>query len=179
MLNLPNWAFGAYSDGGPDAHRYFYKHFAGYKKSGTEEITAKDIEAELRTQAPLLANFWQALKIGPLRGETLSRCYANGMPAGAEGGLHSDSNIESHLTAIYYPNLFWQPHFAGETLFFNADATDVTAAVYPKPNRLVVFPGTTPHVARPTSMRCPELRVTLMFKTLGQQVDAAEPAPPS
>lgn len=98
----------------------------------------------------------------------MARCYANGMPAGAEGGLHMDSNIPTHLTAIYYPTLSWQPSFAGETLFFNPDGTDITAAVYPKPNRLVVFSGTTPHVARPTSVRCPELRITLMFKTLGQ-----------
>ena len=163
FLRGPGWAFGAYSDNGPLASRYFYKHFAGYVKDGAEARNARQIEEELDA-FPLLPPIWRGLKGGILEGCELSRCYANGMPAGAEGGLHLDSNIDTHFTAIYYPHLHWHPSLGGETLFFNADATDLIAAVYPKPNRLIVFPGTIPHVARPISFKAREMRVTLMFK---------------
>jgi SM-20-related protein len=49
-------------------------------------------------------------------------------------------------------------------LFFNELGDDVLCAVYPKPNRLVSFPGEIPHVARGISHMCPLLRITLMFK---------------
>jgi SM-20-related protein len=168
LLSGGGWSFGAVSDSEPDAHRYFFKHFAGYVQDGAEPRTPAQTEAELRATAPLLANFWDALKAGPLRGHGLGRCYANGMPPGAEGGVHQDSNIDSHLTAIYYPHPDWNPSYGGETLLFNADSTDIVGALYPKPNRLAIFPGAIPHVARPLSMRRPQLRITLMFKTTGE-----------
>jgi SM-20-related protein len=175
FLNSPGWAYGAYSQSGGGASRYFYKHFSGYFLDGRESRSASAIEAELAQNAPLLAEFWQVLKRGPLRGSALARCYANGMPAGAEGGIHLDSNIASHLTSIYYPNLEWHPDNAGETLFFNDTRSDLIAAVYPRPNRLVIFPGTIPHVARPISSRCNELRITLMFKTMPEGGVAVSP----
>jgi len=175
LLKQPGWAYGAYSDGGADAHRYFYKHFAGYFDSGQEKRSASGNEEDLKRSAPLLFNFWLALKKGPMAGLELARCYANGMPAGTEGGVHADSNIDTHLTAIYYPHLDWHASFGGETLLFNPSATDVIAAIYPKPNRLAVFAGTIPHVARPTSRRCADLRITLMFKTMPANEDLGGP----
>jgi SM-20-related protein len=166
FLNQPGWAYGGYSADGPDADRYFYKHFAGYRTDGREARDLAAIEEELGQTAPLLANMWAALKAGPLAGQALSRCYANGMSGGVEGGLHLDSNIETHLTSIYYPHPAWSPAFAGETLLFNAAGDEVVGAIYPKPNRLAVFAGTIPHVARPMSRKRSELRITLMFKTM-------------
>jgi len=165
FLNAPGWAYGGYSAEGGD--RYFYKHFAGFVRDGQEPRSPEAIEAELAASAPMLAQLWARLKQGALPGERLARCYANGMPGGAEGGLHLDSNVESHLTAIYYPHLKWDASLGGETLMFNPAGDEVVAAVYPRPNRLVVFPGTVPHVARPMSRRATDLRITLMFKTLG------------
>jgi SM-20-related protein len=66
---------------------------------------------------------------------------------------------------VYYPHGVWWPNWAGETVVFNADKSDIIAAVYPKPNRMVVFPGCLPHVARGVSRTCPELRIVLVFKT--------------
>jgi SM-20-related protein len=166
FLNQPGWAYGGYSAEGPEADRYFYKHFAGYVQDGREARTATAIEEELARNAPLLARMWLGLKGGPLQGQGLARCYANGMPGGVEGGLHLDSNIDTHLTSIYYAHPTWHPNFGGETLLFNPDGDEVIAAIYPKPNRLAVFSGTIPHVARPMSRRRPELRITLMFKTM-------------
>ena len=166
FLSQPGWAYGGFSADGPDADRYFYKHFAGYRTDGREERDLAAIEAELTQTAPILAGMWSALKTGPLAGQALSRCYANAMAGGVEGGLHLDSNVETHLTSIYYPHPAWSPNFGGETLLFNTAGDEIVAAIYPKPNRLAIFAGTIPHVARPMSRRRPELRITLMFKTM-------------
>jgi SM-20-related protein len=170
FLKGPGWAFGAYSD--QEGSRYFYKHFAGYRLDPSSEGKAAAFEDELREGYPLLAAVWDRLKAGPLQGHALARCYANGMPSGVDGALHLDSNIDSHLTTIYYPHLEWHPNFGGETVFFDKAGADIVAAVYPRPNRLTIFSGTIPHVARPVSRRGPDLRITLMFKTL-PETDAA------
>jgi SM-20-related protein len=164
FLRSPGWSFGAFSaDAG---HRYFYKHYAGIKQSPKELDDPAAVEREL-ADYPLVEQVWARLKAGALRGQRLGRCYANGMPPGAEGGVHLDSNVPDHYTVIYYPHPEWNADMAGETVFFNPARDEILAAVYPKPNRLVIFPGTIPHVARPMSSRVNDLRITLMFKTVG------------
>jgi SM-20-related protein len=163
-LSGPGWAFGAFSDA--TGARYFYKHFAGFRLKDGEYADPEAIEQELAAY-PLVAGVWDRLKAGPFAGHRLSRCYANAMPPGIEGGVHQDSTIDSHLTAIYYPHLTWDAARGGETLFFNPDGSDLVGVGYPKPNRMVIFSGTIPHVARPLSSRANDLRITLMFKTLG------------
>lgn len=165
FLNQPGWAHGGHSSQDAEADIYFYKHFAGYLRDGPLDQAPGRIEDELARNAPILAEFWSGLKKGPLKDQALARCYANAMPGGIEGSLHLDSNIETHLTAIYYSHPAWEPDFAGETLLFNATGNEVLAAIYPLPNRLAVFSSVIPHVARPMSRRAPGLRVTLMFKT--------------
>ena len=165
FLQLPSWGFGAYSSDAPAATRYWFKHFAGYEERGPATGPLIDFEASLDLSAPLIGSMWRSLKGGPMVGHALTRCYANAYPYGAEGGVHIDSNIESHYTAIYYPHTTWRPDYAGETVFFNKERTDIIASVYPKPNRLVLFSGAIPHSARAISKTCPQLRVTLMFKT--------------
>ena len=164
FLRSPGWAFGAFSD--KEGSRYFYKHFAGYRLDPKAETGALAFERELQEASPLLTSIWERLKAGPLKGHALSRCYANGMPSGVEGALHLDSNVDTHLTTIYYPHLSWHPNFGGETVFFDKSGADIVAAVYPRPNRIVMFSGTIPHVARPVSRQGPDLRITLMFKTM-------------
>jgi SM-20-related protein len=173
-LKGPGWAFGAYSDQ-ERGSRYFYKHFAGYRLDPQAEGGPGAFEDELREASPLIAEVWDQLRQGPLKGHVLSRCYANGMPAGVEGALHLDSNVDTHLTTIYYPHLSWHPNFGGETVFFDKSGADIVAAVYPRPNRIVMFSGTIPHVARPISRQGPDLRITLMFKTM-PEADAAKAA---
>jgi SM-20-related protein len=165
FLRGPGWGYGAFSDPASDAPRYWYKHFAGYVRDGRETHDLDQIERELAGNAPLVSTMWRHIQSALLPGHTLTRCYANGYPFGAEGGLHLDSNIASHLTALYYPHMSWHPNYSGETVFFDAAGADIIASVFPRPNRLVIFPGTIPHVARGISRKCPELRMTLMFKT--------------
>lgn len=168
-LNSPGWAFGAFSESGDNPSRYWYKHFAGVVKDGRETLDSAAFERALETNAPLVSALWKKLQGQALAGHALTRCYANGYPAGAEGGVHFDSNVNTHFTVIYYPHLTWSPNYAGETVFFEQDGGDILASVYPKPNRLVVFPGTIPHAARPITRACPQLRITLMFKTAGPE----------
>jgi SM-20-related protein len=162
FLNRPGWVFGAFSS--EAGERYLYKHYAGFV-SGRETLTSAAIEQELDAAAPLIGGLWRHLKSGALANHELTRCYANGMAPGVEGDLHCDSQIPGHRTAIYYAHPAWNPDFGGETLVFNESRDEVIAAVYPKPNRLAIFDGVRPHVARPMSKRCEGLRITLMFKT--------------
>jgi SM-20-related protein len=92
----------------------------------------------------------------------LERCYANGLPYGCDGATHTDSPERGACTSVYYPHTHWDPDWGGETLIFNKDKSDILAAIYPKPNRLLIFPGFVFHVARGVSRIC---RITLMFKT--------------
>ena len=165
FLALPGWGFGAYSSESPQASRYWYKHFSGYSRDSRELGSSDAFETTLLSTAPLVFDLWRRLKSSVLSGHALTRCYANAYPYGSEGGVHIDSNVESHYTTIYYPHETWDPEYAGETVFFNPEKTDIIASVYPKPNRLIVFRGTIPHCARAVSRICPTLRMTLMFKT--------------
>ncbi|NML32411.1 2OG-Fe(II) oxygenase [Paraburkholderia antibiotica] len=170
FLHLPGWEFGWKSQSRRDIYSFWHKHFAGFRKSGAYNFKAgkwppPDCSAELRQSAELIHEFWLLLQRTVLEGHTLVRCYANGLPFGSEGTLHTDSDSPNGYTCIYYPHQAWHPDWGGETVFFNAEHTDIVASIFPKPNRLLLFRGDTPHVARPVSRSCPELRVTLMFKT--------------
>jgi SM-20-related protein len=164
FLRGPGWSYGAFSD--PQGGRYLYKHFAGVVTDGREAVDPAAFEAMLENAAPLVSRLWRRLKATHLAGHKLTRCYANGYPAGSEGSLHRDSNVPTHYTAIYYPHLEWKPNYAGETVFFDDTEQEIIGSVYPKPNRLAVFPGVIPHVARGVSRVCPDMRITLMFKTM-------------
>jgi SM-20-related protein len=170
FLHLPCWEFGWKSQSKNDTYSFWHKHFAGYRKSGSYRYSAgtwppPDCAAELQQRAELIHRFWELLQRKLLGGHSLVRCYANGLPFGAEGTLHTDSDSPTSYTCIYYPHPRWDPNWAGETVFFNSDRTDIVASIYPKPNRLLLFRGDTPHTARAVSRTCPELRITLMFKT--------------
>lgn len=168
FLNQPGWQHGAYS--ADDGERYDFKHFAGYSRSGTEDRDPEAIASELRGVSPPLHRMWCGLRDTFLPGHLLSRCYANRMAPGVGGGLHRDSPLPEHVTAIYYPDLAWSPHDAGETLFYDDHERDVIKAVTPLPNRMVLFSGVIPHVARARSRHASGERITLMFKTLGAQL---------
>lgn len=159
------WTHGAYSSETPGAARYWFNHFAGVARHSSELDGAAKFEAELLETAPIIFQMWKTLQQSVLAGHTLVRCYANAYPFGTEGACHLDSNRPDHFTTIYYPHERWDPDYGGETVFFNEDRSDIIAAAYPKPNRLVVFCGQIPHVARGVSRVCPHLRTTLMFKT--------------
>ncbi len=170
FVNRPGWAWGWKSRRNVDTYSFWHKHYAGSKTSdhpgkGQEDNQQYDCADELRQRAPILFQFWQLLARKVLAGHTLVRCYANAHPYGSEGTLHTDSISPDSFTSIYYPHERWSPNWGGSTDFFNQEETDVIACAYPKPNRLITFPGTVPHVARGITRICPALRVTVMFKS--------------
>ena len=170
FLQAPGWSFGWKSHSKTDVYSFWHKHFAGYKKSdkyriGEGKWPPPDCSEELRQNSALIFEFWSLLRNTLLKGHSLVRCYANGMPFGSEGTLHTDSDSPTSYTSVYYPHRDWQPNWAGETVIFNKAKDDIVASIYPKPNRLLIFRGDTPHVARSVSRTCPSLRITLMFKT--------------
>jgi SM-20-related protein len=156
------WVHGWKSREKVDTFSFWHRHFAGYR-SATKGI-AYDCEAEL-AEFPVIHEFWQTLAGGLLHGHRLVRCYANGLAYGSDGTLHTDTRVPNSYTTIYYPHESWNPDWGGETVFFNREKDDILTSIYPRPNRLLMFDGTLPHVARGVSRSCPLLRVTLMFKT--------------
>jgi SM-20-related protein len=163
-LRGPGWAYGAFSDPDSKGVRYWYKHFAGLvlkaEESGNDPESA---EAQLAAFPPVAA-MWDAIRRAFLPNHELIRSYANGYPYGADGGVHLDADVPGHVTALYFAHPRWEPNWGGETVFFDRERQDVVATAYARPNRLVLFPGDLPHVARGVSRACEELRITLMFK---------------
>ncbi len=100
-LNGPGWTFGAYSHGQPNPVRYLYKHFAGMMREG-DPIEGERNEKLLKEDAPLVYLLWTELKKRQLAGHELTRCYANGYPAGTEGGVHQDARICGTLPPLYF-----------------------------------------------------------------------------
>jgi len=168
FLRSGNWSHGWRSNDDAAAQAFWHRHFAGAVDDADARQRARqgriDCAAELLARAPLLHGFWQRLQLKALKDHVLSRCYANALPYGTEGGTHTDSPIPGDCTAVYYPHESWHPDWGGETIVFNQDCTDILTAVYPKPNRLFIFPGFVNHVARGISKNCPHPRITLMFK---------------
>ncbi len=170
FLQAPGWDFGWKSHSRTDVYSFWHKHFAGYKKS--DKFSAADgrwpppdCSEELSRNSHLIFQFWWLLRDTLLKGHSLVRCYANGMPFGSEGTVHTDSSSPTSYTSGYYRHRAWQPNWAGESAILTKDRDDIVASIYPKPNRLLIFRGDIPHVARAVSRTCPSLRVTLMFKT--------------
>ena len=112
----------------------------------------------------VIADTWTQLKSFHLQGHSLVRCYANAHTYGVEGAPHTDGMVDGHFTTIIYVIPNWKTEWAGETVFFNG-AGDITDAILPKPNRMITFDGTQLHAARSLARICPDLRITLMFKT--------------
>jgi len=165
FLQRPGWTYGWKSNPHTDVFSFLHKHFAGFLGEGDARPKNPDCARELEVKAPFIYQLWLKLSDKLLNRHTLVRCYANGYPYGSDGTLHTDSELPNSYTTIYYPHETWQPNWAGETVLFNDERNDILTSVYPKPNRLIVFRGATPHAARGVSRTCPVLRITLMFKT--------------
>ena len=167
-LTLPTWAFGWKSNAKSDQYCFWHKHFAGNTRPDhlDPEGIGKQFpcDKDLQKSAPLIFDLWRRLSAGPLCGNALMRCYANGFTYGSDGTLHRDSTTDRSVTAVYFSNIDWSPNWGGETVLFNDTKTDIVASIYPRPNRLLVFSGSIPHVARGVSRSCPVMRITLMFK---------------
>jgi len=174
FLQRPGWQFGWKSARKTDVYSFWHKHFAGHRNSKNEP--KYECSEELSKSAPLAHWFWVNLNKVVFRNtHALYRCYANAQTYGSDGTVHTDSKSDRSYTCVYYANADWQPNWAGETVIFTPDKSDIITSIYPRPNRLAIFRGNMPHVARGVSRTCPVLRVVLAFKS--ELPDDPGPAP--
>jgi SM-20-related protein len=174
FLEESTWEWGWRSNRETDRLRFWHKHYAGPRRSdrrgdrskGEREIEDRggDCSEELKINAPLVWCFWDDISRMLLPQYTLVRAYVNCLQYGSDGTVHTDSVVPTSLTCVYYPHARWDANWGGETLFYNKTKDDVIACCYPKPGRLIFFPGTIPHRAAGVSRTCDVLRIILAFK---------------
>ncbi len=92
----------------------------------------------------------------------LSSVYANGQTYGLDGDIHVDSEDDNYYTFLYYPMMYWDLNWGGETVIIRPEG--ITETVYPKPNTGVLFPSNWGHFGKGPSRYCTDLRVTIAFK---------------
>ena len=157
------WQFG-WPQGVSDPFSHWNIDFLGASlKSQT------NVEDQLFAKPALeaVADVWRALKVGPMRGHYLLRCYANAHTFGVEGHPHTDivdASQVNNYTAVVYLNPFWKKEWAGELVLFNS-VGDTLCAVQPKAGRAALIPGDVVHAARGVSRQCPAVRVCVAFKS--------------
>ncbi|MGI4846667.1 MAG: 2OG-Fe(II) oxygenase [Janthinobacterium lividum] len=144
-----------------------------YPLVGSDDIFNDDAEAKLNElDAPLqpIVRCWELIKHRHAHPVRLYECVLSANAFGTEGRLHRDINHpkagdrERHHTALVYCSKSWDPDWGGETLVFNDDRSEITAAVMPKRGRVLHIAGDPPHVGRSVSRICPSDRRVLVLK---------------
>jgi SM-20-related protein len=161
LLAQPIWRYGWRSDPRRNRFAYWHVHFAGGHGG-----SRRGCERELAAFPALrpIHRLWQRLSKSVLRGHEPVRVYANAHTYGVEGYVHVDNDdTENYFSTIYYAHERWNRNWAGETVFYSGQ--DIVCSVHPRPGRVVSFHGALPHCARAPSRECPELRVSVVFKT--------------
>lgn len=74
---------------------------------------------------------------------------------------HWAHDHRGQMGLLYYVNKHWKHDWAGETMFFNDDLSEVFHASVYTPGRIIVFDGEMPHSVRPQSSIAPTYRFTL------------------
>lgn len=146
-----------------DMHWYYPIAYA-------DEPFVEDVEPKLNAldeSLQAISECWKQVKIGlgyPVR---LYECMLSANTFGTEGRIHQDIAEEdaraNHVTVLVYCNKEWNISWAGETLFFS-EHNEITAAIMPKPGRVVIANQDPPHVGRSVSRICPTDRRVLVFK---------------
>ncbi len=99
----------------------------------------------------------------------IQRMYVNAYNFGDCPTAHTDHDSEGFYTVLYYANPEWHVDWAGETLFYDRERSDILRAVYPRPGRIVFFDSRIPHSARPPSRICDFIRYTIAVKLVRRQ----------
>jgi hypothetical protein len=154
------WSYGWRSVNGLNPLSHWNHDFLKTRKNNQQDQTPR-LAADPALKA--VAALWATVQERCLPGHALLRCYANAHTYGVEGYPHVDAPEPGQKTVVIYLNPRWQPDWAGETVFFDAEG-DIVHAVLPKPGRAVIFDGSILHAARGVSRICTAARVTLMFK---------------
>lgn len=162
LMDLNIWRYGWKASSEQTSYGFWHSHFGG-----DDDLKSSSCEHDLvgRPLIKPVLDLWRMLEAGPLAGQVPVRAYANGHTFGGDGHLHRDHNEPGHFTTIYYAHPAWEPNWAGETVFFNHAQDNIIHAVYPKPGRLVHFPGYILHAARSPGRECSALRAVVVLKS--------------
>jgi len=129
--------------------------------SSTDRFNIQDATDKLPVD---LKPAWEELR-RVIKHKSLVTSYMNGHTYGTEGYFHRDWHEEGYTTCIVYLlRDEWDPDWGGETVFIDDDK-NIRASIFPKANRVVVFPSNLNHCARGVSRKFNGIRKTLMFKT--------------
>lgn len=97
---------------------------------------------------------------GVLKGYDLKDTVVN---LSVPSNVHFAHAHPEDLVLLYYANPEWQPHFYGETVFFNPDRTQIMHSSVYRPGRFILFDAKIPHSIRPQSSVGPDYRFTIAF----------------
>jgi SM-20-related protein len=154
-------AYGSRSNLRTDPHGHWIRNFVTGSRTNLADVSSDLKENE---EAAPLSFAWEFLRETRLEDDLLIRCYLNGYTYGTDGYFHSDSERPGEHTTILYMNDYWEPDWAGETVFLGNDG-DIVRSVLPRTNRAVIFPSNMEHAGRSVSRKCMVLRKTLIFKS--------------
>lgn len=117
---------------------------------------------------PAIKALWAEVQKHVPSNTVLRRGYVNAHTFGVEDNTHRDDPyFNKGLTVIVYLCSEWYAMWGGPTMFYNSFAptdNDITQAVLPRYNRIVVFDKNLPHCVAPLSHRFAGVRLTCMFK---------------
>ena len=129
-----------------------------------------DVEPDLRALDESLqpiVQCWEKIKASHDYPVWLYECMLSANTFGTEGRVHQDiaelNEHPRHRTALVYCNKKWNINWAGELIVFDEN-NEVSAAVIPKPGRVIKISGDPTHVGRSVSRICPTDRRVLVFK---------------
>ena len=153
-------SYGSRSNTRTDPHGHWMRSFVTANRLNLADVSS-DLERE---ESAALHAAWNYVRTNHLDDELLIRCYLNGYTYGTDGYFHADSDRAGEHTTILYMNDYWEPDWAGETVFLGEDG-DIVQSVLPRMNRAVIFPAAMQHAGRSVSRKCMVLRKTLIFKS--------------
>tara|TARA_A100001388_G_C28714961_1_gene473281 strand:+ start:136 stop:690 length:555 start_codon:yes stop_codon:yes gene_type:complete len=98
--------------------------------------------------------------------ENCDRGLVNAITSSGVYHPHDDSGNGAKWSFLYYANMKWDLEWGGDTLFLNDDRQTINNVVQCKPNRVVIFDATIPHLIRPSTNIAPQFRfsVNMTFK---------------
>ena len=141
-----------------------------YPLAVSEQADRGDVEdqfAALDEHLQCVTQCWELIKSTYAHPVRVYECMLGANAFGTEGSLHHDIRSAAarprHHTVLVYCNAKWDLAWAGETLVFDNQG-EISAAVMPKPGRVMKIAGDPLHVGRSTSRICPTDRRVLVFK---------------
>ena len=160
VISTEPLTYGSRSNFKTDPHGHWSRDFVAAGPHNLANVA--DLLGADETVAPVNAA-GRFLRDTRLPDSVFVRCYLNAHTYGTDGYFHADSQRPDEHTMIVYINDYWEPDWAGETVFLGEDG-DIIKAVLPRHNRVVLFPSDIEHAGRSVSRKCMVLRKTLIFK---------------